>query len=106
MARSFPFIATALAFVEEETGVSRHDLSARRRPAEVVRARTLFVVLLRDHRPEALSYPRIGRILGERHHTTILFAHRCTAVRLEQEDPEFRALCEKFDRMIEERLAA
>ena len=54
--------------VASETGISINDLRGPRRWAEIVKARRLAAVRLRE---AGATYPRIGRALN-RHHTTAM----------------------------------
>lgn len=56
-------------------GVSIADVKGPRRNKAVVRARQLAVYEVYRRRPD-LSYPQIGRIFGDRDHTTCLHAVR------------------------------
>jgi chromosomal replication initiator protein len=89
---------TALMYVKRELGVSVVDLVSRRRQAELVRARALFVWIVRSHNPaDPVSYPTIAAWLGGRDHTTIMHAFRTTAPQLRQRSMRFRVLCEAFE---------
>ena len=61
-------IFTAVSFV---TNFSIDELLGPRRSKKVVAARHIAYWLLRELRPD-LSYPAIGRAVGQRDHTTIL----------------------------------
>jgi hypothetical protein len=60
--------------VATQTGVSVADIKGDSRTAKCTQPR--FYVAWRLQRETALSLPRIGRILGDRDHTTILHAVR------------------------------
>ncbi|PJC70171.1 MAG: hypothetical protein CO014_00210 [Candidatus Tagabacteria bacterium CG_4_8_14_3_um_filter_41_8] len=54
-------------------GVSVKDACGERRKKELVKTRQVIMYLLREERRE--SYPRIGRRIGDRDHTTAIYAH-------------------------------
>ncbi|MGE4321736.1 MAG: helix-turn-helix domain-containing protein [Sphingobium sp.] len=82
-------IATIIAAVARETGVSQAAICGPRRELEHVRARAAVAWLAR--RLTSRSYPAIGMVLGGRDHSTIIAAER-KAVALRVTDPAFRAL--------------
>ena len=53
-----------------ERGLKASDVRGPRRHLELVRARRAICARLRE---EGCSYPEIGRALGGRHHTTIMY---------------------------------
>lgn len=55
------------------TGIPLHVLRSRQRHPALTAARALAV---RELRAAGYSLPQIGRILGGRHHTTILYLYR------------------------------
>ncbi|QPL39363.1 hypothetical protein IT881_15085 [Erythrobacter sp. A30-3] len=86
--------ARAFAFVSDHLGVTPKELKSKSRVASLVTARALFVWIIRTYRSTA-SYPEIGRMLGDRDHTTIM--HLWTkACMLTERDPDFRLLSERF----------
>lgn len=95
-ARYDPIIGKARMFVLNHLCVGRVDLISHRRDASLVRARALFVWIVKTHGPEWLSHPVIGWWLGGRDHSSIMHLWREVAPRLLERDPEFRALCERF----------
>lgn len=68
--------------------ISSSDIMADKRTADVVPARHRAMFLLRML--TTLSYPAIGRVLGNRDHTTVLSGARKVALRL-RDDAEERA---------------
>ena len=90
----------ALAIAQAEFGVSRDELVSHRRCDTLVRARAFAVWVLRSL-GVPMSYPRIGRAIGGRDHTTIINLH-LKAVTLRLTDPAFRGACQR----IEERFSA
>jgi len=72
-------------------GLAPIELVSARRSVRVVDARALAVWGMRTlcDRP---SYPRIGRVLGGRHHTTIMNLHE-RAIHLRLCDPFFAQAC-------------
>lgn len=79
----------------QQFGVTRADLVGPKRHAGLAEARFAFIYAARRrylrHRP---SYPRLGVMLGGRHHTAIMHADR-RASELRAEDPGFRDRCER-----------
>lgn len=59
--------------VTTATGVPLHLLRSRQRHPALTEARALAV---RELRAAGYSYPEIGRILGGRHHTSIMWLER------------------------------
>ena len=86
----------AYAFVRKELGVTRNELLSHRRQAHLVEARALFVWIVKSFGPEDLSYPRIGRWLGGRDHTTIQHLWKIKAPQLRATSVDFELLCERF----------
>lgn len=81
----------AALYAIEETAL----LSPRRAPL-LVEARALVIWVLRTVPTEPTSYPKIGRALGDRHHTTIMHLH-LMAIRLRLEDRAFARRCDAID---------
>lgn len=69
--------ADILNTVIRVTHVRKVDLISSTRQDSYVRARHIAMYLLRNLTP--LSYPQIGRLLGGRHHTTVMHGVRCVA---------------------------
>lgn len=80
-----------IAWVAERTEVAAIDIIGNRRLPEIVAARALCVWTMRGlcDRP---SYPRIGRSLGGRHHSTVLSLHE-RAIYMRLKDPAFAQAC-------------
>lgn len=76
-----------IAAVEAVTGVERNDILADRREAPIARARMAAIWLA--SKMTRLSTPTLGRLFGDRDHTTILAAlSRADDTR--EADPAFR----------------
>jgi hypothetical protein len=80
-----PATATIQRVVARHYGVTLVDLLSARRTKQVAFARQVAVYLVRQH--TLLSLPAIGRLFGNRDHTTILHAARKIRV-LRERDPE------------------
>jgi hypothetical protein len=65
-------VMTVVETVSEVTGVSTGDILGPRRAPVYATARKIAYYLARKHCPE-LSFPAIGRIMGGRDHTTIMW---------------------------------
>lgn len=75
--KAFEVSARAKSIIAEtclKHGVSREDIMADRRQAKIVRAR--FEAMWRLKKETPWSYPRIGKFMGDRDHTTVLNACR------------------------------
>lgn len=59
--------------VVSATGIPLHLLRSRQRNRALTEARALAV---RELRAAGYSYPQIGRILGGRHHTSVMWLER------------------------------
>ena len=79
-------VVAALYSIEETA------LLSPRREQLLVEARALATWVLRNVPSEPMSYPKIGRVLGDRHHSTIINLH-LMAIRLRLEDPAFARRC-------------
>lgn len=73
--------ARIIAEVGLAHGVSREDMLSRRRQARLVFARKIAIYRIR--RETSLSLPQIGRLMGRRDHTSILFCVRWVEQRLQ-----------------------
>lgn len=80
-------LAAALYSVEE------NELVSHRRAERLVDARALVTWMLRTIPSTPMSYPKIGRALGGRDHTTIIELHR-RAIRLRLADETFSRCCD------------
>lgn len=60
--------------VSEVTGIGKADLIGPDRKRSIVRPRWIMIYILKTK--FGLSYTAIGRIMGDRHHTTILHTVR------------------------------
>lgn len=84
--------ACAVWFVCLLWDVEQNDMFSHRRAERLVHARALVVWMLRTDPAGAVSYPKIGRALGNRDHTTIINLHRM-AIRLRLESAQFAQAC-------------
>lgn len=81
-------VDAVLQAVCEECRVSRVDVVSLKRHPEILRARRLFIVVVRDH--SRLSFGEIAGMLGKT--TASSWVERCMrAKELFRDDPEFRA---------------
>ena len=87
--------ALAIAAADAVYGIDLPNLRARRGDAVAVTARALVAWALRTI-GEPLSYAVIGRILGNRDHTTVIYLHR-KAIGLRVTDPEFALACRAME---------
>lgn len=84
---------TAIRIVAALYGIEENALLSPRRAPLLVEARALVTWVLRTVPSEPLSYPKIGRALGDRHHTTIINLH-LMAIRLRLDDTVFACRCD------------
>lgn len=91
-----PIFARATLFVCDELGINEEDLISPRRQPHLVRARALWVWIVKHNGPGWLSYPIIGHWLGGRDHSGIMHLFKEHAEMLHGCDPAFAALCTKF----------
>lgn len=85
-------VSRCIAVACEVLNVTELDLMSQRRDPPACRSRQLAMWMARHKTPR--SIPEIGRIVGNRHHKTVLHAIK----RIEQlraSDPEFRALTDR-----------
>ena len=78
-----PSIDTIKTIVSADFGVSIIDIESERRDRPTCRARWAAMSLARTMTP--LSLPVIGRLFGDRDHTTVLHAVRTFADRIEKD---------------------
>jgi chromosomal replication initiator protein len=71
-----PELAEIAKLVAKETSVKLSDLRGTTRRSQIVRARSLAMLLARQLTP--LSYQQIGEYFGRRDHTTVIYACRKT----------------------------
>lgn len=72
--REYPSIQEIQAACAKHYGVTRHDITSKRRTANIVMPRMVGVYLAKTMTPR--SYPEIGRMFGGRDHTTAIHAFR------------------------------
>ena len=75
-----PEIAEIAKHVAKETNVKLSDLRGTTRRSNIVRSRSLAMLLARQLTP--LSYQQIGEYFGRRDHTTVIYACRKTEVEI------------------------
>lgn len=63
--------AQLIAYVAALSGLSAADITGKARFRHIIRARAIVAKVLRDN---GLSYPQIGRRLGNRDHSTVINA--------------------------------
>ena len=73
-------------YVCHKYGVSKIDLVSVRRTMDLILPRQEIMFKLRHH--TVLSLPQIGRLLGDRDHTTVLHGIRKFQIRLDNNDPK------------------
>lgn len=76
-------VTIILKEVAREYGLTINDLRGDNRCRHIAHPRQMAYVRLRDE--TSLSYPAIGRILGNRDHTTILKGEQAARARLKAE---------------------
>lgn len=86
----------AFAYIKRQLQLDRHELTSQRRVRPLLRSRSLFTWIMRNHtgNPPA-SYPAIGTMLGGRNHATIMNS-AANADSLIERDERFVALCRGF----------
>ncbi len=70
-----PSAEEILAAICEVSGETKWDILGPRRNIRLARARQVACYLIKIHRPN-MSFPHIGRFMGDRDHTTIMHAVR------------------------------
>lgn len=68
------FPGDIVAAVSRATRVSMAEIYGRKRSQQISDARHIAMYLIRENTD--LSYPQIGRIMGQRDHSTIIHGHR------------------------------
>lgn len=90
-----PGISTIAHFTAAVCGIREEHLRATRRDAPTVRARWIAMYLAREM--TGRSFPEIGRMFGDRDHTTVMHACRRMAERVQRE-PELAVLVDSIRR--------
>lgn len=67
-------VADIIDAVAHVSDVSRHEILSRRQQSRPVRARQLVCWLAKRY--TLMSYPAIGRAMGDRDHTTVMYSER------------------------------
>ena len=80
------------------TGVSVARILGEERGQEAVKPRTAVIWVMREH--FGLSLPKIGKLLGDRDHTTILMASR-RGERWRKSDAGFLSMCGQLEAVLE-----
>ncbi len=81
-----------IAAVSEHFGVPVEDVLGRRRSRDIALARQVAMYLVREF--TSLSLPQIGRAVGNRDHTTVLYAVEKIAALFEKDDALRRQILE------------
>ena len=89
--------------VAEVTGVSRSVMESKSRFAPHCHARHLAFYLAREKTSKSL--PQIGKLVGDRHHTTVMHGHKKIADLLASTDTKTAAQREEMKRLIDTVLA-
>jgi chromosomal replication initiation ATPase DnaA len=84
---------TAITLASALFNVPRNAILSHRRDPALVRARAMVTWILRTVPVQPMSYPKIGRAMGGRDHTSIMHQHQI-AIRLRLEDERFARTCE------------
>lgn len=85
-----PSLSAIVADAAQLTGESEASLIGVRRTRAIVLARNAVIWTAR--RAGGFSHPQIGRVLGNRDHSTIIWGYR-NAERLYEQNADFRSLC-------------
>ncbi len=91
----------ALEFVIRETGLRHAALVCRRRSTDLVRARALFVWIVKTYGPADLSYTRIGKWLNKDHSSICHLWHEVIP-RLQARDLDFVSQFVRFPAFVEQ----
>jgi chromosomal replication initiator protein len=75
-------VSRILRGVAKEFDVPVVDLRGPSQERHIVRPRQIAYLRLRDE--TNLSYPVIGRVMGDRHHTTVMHGIKAVTKRLQQ----------------------
>ena len=75
-------VSKILREVAKEFDVPVNDLRGKSRERHIVRPRQFAYLRLRDETD--LSYPTIGRVMGTRDHSTIIYGIKAVRKRLQQ----------------------
>ena len=75
-------VSKILREVAKEFDVPVNDLRGPSQAMHIVRPRQIAYLRLRDE--TNLSYPVIGRVMGDRHHTTVMHGIKAVTKRLQQ----------------------
>ena len=90
-----------MSLVTDEFSLNAKDLRGKSRTQSISSPRQIGMYLARQHTESSLE--EIGRFFGNRDHTTVLYAVRRVAARLES-DPTYTALIQRLtDRLIDPR---
>ena len=89
----YPTVREIIAVVSDSYNVSYLDIISHRRPVWIFIPRQIVMYLARTMTP--LSFPQIGRAMGNRDHTTIQHGYHKIEARMEKADA-FRSRVEGF----------
>ena len=76
-------VATIIAAVAQEFGVTELDMRSARRAATVVRARHVAMYLARHM--TLRSFPEIARLLGDRDHTSVMYGVKAADLAMDRD---------------------
>ena len=80
-----------------ETGVTHEELIDRVRTLRIVEARHLICYLMQKY--TRLSLTKIGEVIGNRHHATVIHGIQVTKNRIDTE-PDFKELVKRIEQKI------
>lgn len=89
-------------FVSKHYGLTMQEMEGQSREQRVALPRQISMYLMRKYATH-LSYPAIGRLLGDRDHTTILHGDRKIAEKV-MNDPDFLDEMMALEGLLQERL--
>jgi chromosomal replication initiator protein len=91
VAKRYPKVADIQASVSQFFNIPLLEMKSARRSREYARPRQIAMYLAKQVTPK--SYPEIGRLFGNRDHTTVM--HACRQIeKLRREDPEMDEIVE------------
>jgi len=88
-------------------GITRADINSHHRTDDIIYPRHLCFYHVCEERPD-LSYPQIGRMFGNRDHTTVIYAHKKISEMTEEDHRKAlayqRKQCKKRRKYVRERI--
>lgn len=88
-------VETILDIIEEETKISKKDITSKVRKSKLVDARHLTMYFLREY--SKISYPEIKNKLKRKNHTTVLHAKKNIENKISVKDPFIYPLFSKVE---------